>query len=401
MPRARAVVIELTAAERRVLKQRDRGGKTPWQDRVRARIVRRAARGQANERIARELGITVDTVRCWRGRFAAERLEGLQDRPRSGRPARFTPVQVAQVRALACQLPAETGVPLSCWSCPELAAELIKRKMVPAISASTVRRILADDPIKPWQHQSWISIRDPGFTEKASRVLELYQRRWDGEPLAEDEYVISSDAKPSIQARCRCHPTLAPGVSRTMRVSTSTSAKGALAYLAALDVHRAKVFGHCAPTTGIIPFMTLAGQVMTQEPYASARRVFWVVDNGSDHRGEAAAKRLAKAHPNAVLVHTPVHASWLNQVECFFSIVQRKVLTPNDFTDLSQVEQRLLDFQDRYNATATPFRWKFTAGDLAEVIARIDRHEPTPPPPAPKKTRTARKKKPVTTPQAA
>jgi hypothetical protein len=272
--------------------------------------------------------------------------------------------------------------------------------MLPAISASTVRRILADDPIKPWQHQSWISIRDPGFTAKAFRVLELYQRRCDGKPLAAGEYVISCDAKPSIQARCRCHPTLAPGVARMMRAGHEYERKGALAYLAALGVHRARVFGHCAPTTGIIPFMTLVSQVMSQEPYASARRVFWVVDNGSDHRGEAAAKRLAKAHPNAILVHTPVHASWLNQVECFFSIIQRKVLTPNDFTGLAQLEQRLLAFQDRYNATAAPFKWKFTAADLADVIARIDRHEPTPPPPAPRKPRTARRK-PATTPQAA
>jgi transposase len=400
MPGARAVLIELTAAERRVLRQRDRGGKTPWQVRVRARIVRRAARGHPNERIARDLGVTADTVRCWRGRFAAGRLDGLADLPRSGRPSRITAVQIAQVRALACQLPAETGVPLSRWSCPELAAELVKRQMLPAISASTVRRILAGDPIKPWQHQSWISIRDPGFTAKATRVLDLCQRRWDGAPLAADEYVISSDAKPSIQARCRCHPTLAPGAARAMRAEHEYERKGALAYLAALDVHHAKAFGHCAPATGIVPFMTLAAKVMSQEPYASARRVFWIVDNGSGHRGQAAAKRLAKAHPNCIMVHTPIHASWLNQAECFFSIVQRKVLTPNDFTGLAQVEERLLAFQDRYNATAAPFKWKFTATDLAEVITRIDRHEPTPPPPAPKKAPAARKK-PATTPQAA
>jgi transposase len=385
MPRARAVLIELTAAERRILKQRDRGGKTPWQVLVRARIVRRAARGHPNERIARDLGVTTDTVRCWRGRFAAARLDGLAGLPRSGRPPQITAVQIAQVRALACQLPAETGVPLSRWSCPELAAELIRRQMLPAISASTVRRILAGDPIKPWQHQSWISIRDPGFTPKATRVLDLYQRRWNGAPLRDDEYVISSDAKPSIQARCRCHPTLPPGVARAMRVEHEYERKGALAYLAALDVHHAEVFGHCAPATGIVPFMTLAAKVMGQEPYASASRVFWIAGNGSDHRSQAAAKRLAKAHPNCIMVHTPVHASWLNQVECFFSIVQRKVLTPSDFTGLAQLKQRLLAFQDRYNATATPFKWKFTATDLAEVIAWIDRHEPTPPPPTPKK----------------
>src|SRR5487761_1499750 len=376
VPRACAVVITLTAAERHILKDRARGGRTPWQVRVRARIVRRAAAGQSSERIARELGICAGTVRCWRSRFAAGRLGGLADLRRSGRPCRITPVQVAQVRALACQLPAETGVPLARWSCPDLAAELVSRQMLPAISASTVRRILAADPIKPWQHQSWISIRDPGFIPKATRVLELYQRRWDGVPLGDDEYVISSDAKPSIQARCRCHPTVAPGVSRMMRVEHEYQRKGALAYLAALDVHRAQVFGHSAPTTGITPFMTLVAQVMSQEPYASARRVFWVVDNGSDHRGEAAVKRLAAAYPRAVLVHTPIHASWVNQVDIYLSIVKRKALTPRDFADLAALEQRLLGFERHYEVSAKPFEWKFTRADLAALMRRLAAHRP-------------------------
>ena len=121
--------------------------------------------------------------------------------------------------------------------------------------------------------------------------------------------------------------------------------------------------------------MNLVEQVMTQEPYASAKRVFWVVDNGSSHRGQASIDRLAKRFPNAVMVHTPVHASWLNQVEIFFSIVQRKVVTPNDFTSLDQVEDRLTAFEQRYNATARPFRWKFTPADLEDLMARIERHE--------------------------
>jgi hypothetical protein len=120
--------------------------------------------------------------------------------------------------------------------------------------------------------------------------------------------------------------------------------------------------------------MALVEQVMTQEPYASAKRVFWIVDNGSSHRGRKAIDRLAKAFPNAVLVHTPVHASWLNQVEVFFSIVQRKVVTPNDFTDLDQVRDRLRGFEVRYNATAQPFQWKFTTSDLDDLLARLDQH---------------------------
>ncbi|WP_251018441.1 transposase [Streptomyces sp. ISL-1] len=159
-----------------------------------------------------------------------------------------------------------------------------------------------------------------------------------------------------------------------MRVNHEYQRGGALAYLAAYDVHRARVLGRCETTTGIVPFMNLVTQVMTSEPYASAKRVFWIVDNGSSHRGKKAIDRLTAAFPNAVMVHTPVHASWTNQVEIFFSVVQRKVVAPNDFTDLDQVRDRLRAFEDRYNATAQPFQWKFTTSDLDDLLARLDRH---------------------------
>jgi hypothetical protein len=317
----------------------------------------------------------VDTVRRWRARFAAGGPAALADRKRSGRPARFTPVQAALVKALACQLPAEAGTPLSRWSCPELAREAVARGIAETISASTVRRRLAADALKPWQYQSWIFIRDPDFQAKAARILDLYAGTWQGEALGEDEYVLSGDEKTSIQARCRCHPTLAPGRARAMRVNHEYERGGAVAYLCAYDVHQAQVFGRCEATTGIVPFMNLVDQVMAREPYASAKRVFWVVDNGSSHRGQASIDRLAKAYPHAVLVHTPVHASWVNQVEIFFSIVQRKVVAPNDFTDLDQIRDRLRAFETRYNAAAQPFQWKFTTTDLEDLLARLDRHE--------------------------
>ncbi|MFD5300853.1 IS630 family transposase [Streptomyces mutabilis] len=350
------------------------GHKTEYRLRVRAQVVLHAARGRSNARIARETGLHLDTVRVWRGRFANGGLPALADRTRSGRPARFTPVQVTEAKALACQLPAETGVPLARWSCPELAAELSTRGITDSVSASTVRRWLREDALKPWQYRSWIFIRDPDFRTKAQRVLDLYDRTFEGTPLGEDEYVLSSDEKTSVQARCRCHPTLAPGRARAMRVDHEYGRGGALAYLAAYDVHRAKVFGRCEPKTGIVPFMNLVEQVMTTEPYASAKRVFWVVDNGSSHRGRRAVDRLAGRFPNAVMVQTPVHASWTNQIEIFFSIVQRKVIRPNDFTDLAQVRDRLRVFEDRYNTTAQPFQWRFTTSDLDDLLARLDRH---------------------------
>ncbi|MCK7626098.1 helix-turn-helix domain-containing protein [Streptomyces sp. RS10V-4] len=211
LPVACARPIFLRAAERERLKKMAYGHKTEYRLRMRAQVVLHAARGRSNARIARETGLHLDTVRCWRDRFADRGLAALSDRERSGRPPSYTPLQVAEAKALACRLPAETGVPLARWSCPELAAELAARGITGPVSASTVRRWLRDDALKPWQHRSWIFITDPGFRAKAGRVLDLYARTWQGVPLGADEYVISADEKTSIQARCRCHPTLAPG----------------------------------------------------------------------------------------------------------------------------------------------------------------------------------------------
>ncbi len=205
-------------------------------------------------------------------------------------------------------------------------------------------------------------------------MLDLYARIWDGRPLGENDYVICADEKTSIQARCRCHPTLPPGKARAMRVEHDYDRGGALAYLAAWDVHRGRIAGRCEDTTGIAPFARLVAQVMTAEPYASADRVFWIVDNGSSHRGAASAQRMASTWPTAQLIHLPVHASWLDQAEIYFSVVQRKVLTPNDFTGLDQIRGRLAAFETRYNAIARPFDWKFSRTDLSDLLRRIDTH---------------------------
>lgn len=281
---------------------------------------------------------------------------------------------VAEVKELACELPATTGIPLSRWSCIELARELVLRRVVEAISASTVWRVLRDDAIRPWLHRSWIFPRDPDFATKAARALDLYARVFEGQALGEGEFVVCADEKTSIQARCRCHPTLSPGRARLMRVEHEYERRGALAYLAAYDVHRARVMGRCEDATGIVPFGRLVEQVMTSEPYASAERVFWIVDNGSSHRGRRSIERLEGAWPTLRLIHLPVHASWLDQCEIYFSIVQRKVVSPNDFTDLDEIAHRLAAFEDRYNELAEPFDWSFGRDDLDKLLARIDAH---------------------------
>lgn len=183
----------------------------------------------------------------------------------------FPPTVVIAIKALACELPHEQGVPLSRFSMSELKREAVARGIVAEIGEKTILRWLSEDAIKPWNHRSWIFPPDPDFEVKAGRIPDLHEGLW------------------------------------------------------------ARVFGRCESSTGIEPFNRLVQQVMSREPYCSAQRVFWVVDNGSSHRGQASIDRLQGRWHNLVLVHTPVHASWLNQVEIYFSVVQRKVLTPNDF----------------------------------------------------------------------
>ena len=249
-------------------------------------------------------------------------------------------------------------------------------------SASTIARWLSEDALKPWQHRSWIFPTDPAFLEKAGPVLDLYQGRFEGKLLHPGEFVICADEKPSIQARRRIHETLPPAArSRGQRVEHTYERGGALTYLAALDIgrqggRRPRVFGRSEPRGAIDPFDRLVRQLMSKEPYASARRVFWIVDNGSSHRGQKAVDRLERRWPNLVLVHLPVHASWLNQIEIYYSIVQRKVLEPNDFANLAELARTLNTFEHRWNKIAEPFDWRFTRDDLAALIDRLAAYEP-------------------------
>lgn len=281
---------------------------------------------------------------------------------------------VVAVKALACELPHESGLPLSRFSIPDIKREVIRRGLVASVGETTLWRWLTEDAIRPWSHRTWIYPRDPAFQEKANRVLDLYAGRWQGRPLTADDYVISTDEKTSIQARRRIHATLPTAAGRPMRVEHEYERKGAWAYLVAWDVRRAKIHGRCEDKTGIAPFERLVEQVMNQEPYRSARRVFWIMDNGSSHRGERCVTRLKQRWPTITVVHTPIHASWLNQVEVYFSIVQRKVLTPNDFATLVELKDHLLQFQTYYEAAANPFQWKFTRRDLAKLLSKLNAH---------------------------
>jgi hypothetical protein len=263
------------------------------------------------------------------------------------------------------------GLPFSRLSVEDIRQEVLEQGWVADISGATIWRWLSRDAICPWRHRTWIFPRDPRFAEKAGPILDLYRGHWKGQPLGSGDFVISADEKTSIQARRRIHASRPPAPGHPALVEHEYERRGAWAYLAAWDVRRAKIFGRCEATTGIVPFDRLVEDVMGQEPYRSARRVFWIFDNGSSHRGQKAVQRLQGRWPSIIPVHTPVHASWLNQVEIYFSIIQRKVLTPCDFASLADLETALLAFQYRYEKSAAPFRWTFTRDDLAALMQRL------------------------------
>jgi hypothetical protein len=268
------------------------------------------------------------------------------------------------------------GLPLSRFSRAELRRHVLTTGIVAQISGMTIWRWLREDAIRPWTHRSWIFPRDPDFARKAGRVLDLYHRRWQGRRLGSRDFVLSADEKTQIQIRSRRHPVRPPGPGRPMRVESDYTRHGTCAYLAAWDVHRAAVFGHVVDKISILAFDALVADVMEQPPYCTARRVFWVVDNGTIHRGHRAIDRLRARWPNLVLVHLPVHASWLNQVEIYFSVVQRKALTPADFSSRDAIATRILGFQAHYQKVARPFEWRFTRRDLARLLNRCETTQP-------------------------
>lgn len=281
----------------------------------------------------------------------------------------------AFVTAIACETVAQTQQPLSRQSLADLtqrANSVLSRPM----SRSTVWRILRQDVIKPWQYEHWIFPRDPHFARKAAPILDLYAGLWEGKPLGPKDYVLCSDEKTSIQARDHRDHETPPKPRRRRRVDPEYKRQGALQYLAAWDVHRGRIVGRCEAKTGIAPFGRLVDQILEIAPYNEAERLFVIVDNGTSHRGQASIGRMKTRDARIILLHTPVHASWLNQVEIYFSIIQRKVLTPNHFPNLDAVRLRLALYEELSNAKPKPFRWKFTRQKLEKWLHRMGSHLP-------------------------
>jgi hypothetical protein len=338
---------------------------------IRILIILLADAGKTIAATASILGCCEQTVLNQRKRFLERRSEGpvaaLMDLPRSGRPVIHGAQKQAHTIAVVCEILHTHQQPLSRFSTTDLHQLVIREDSLADLSYGSFARILSQNALKPWRYRYWLFPRDPEFVTKACVVLDLYAGFWQGQRLKADECVLSADEK-TIQVLRRCHPGLPAIPGYEQRVEFEYKRLGTVAYHAAWDVFRGHIFGRVAPNTCIDTFNDLVHMVMTQEPYRHSSRTFWIVDGGCAHHRSTFPARLQGMYPNAVAVHLPTHSSWLNQIEIYFSIVQRKVLTPLDVADKETLTTRLLDFQDYYQETAQPFDWKFTAADLKKRL---------------------------------
>lgn len=243
------------------------------------------------------------------------------------------------------------------------------------LSYSTVWRRLAEDALRPWLQEQWLFPQDPRFLERAAPALDLYHRRWEGKRLGKSDVVLCADEMTNLQALSRLHRGLPPAPGRRGRYEFEYERHGTLCYLAFLEVFTGRIYGETTQQNGIEPFERTLRHCLLQPHLAAAERIFLIVDNGCAHHPSTSPSRIQAQFPQVTVVHLPTHASWLNQIEIFFSILRRKALTPADFESVDALQERILRFQCRYNEQAEPFTWNYTRKQLADYLKRVARHE--------------------------
>jgi transposase len=285
----------------------------------------------------------------------------------AGGPRVFPPIVATHLVKLACELPDDEARSLSTWTCAGLARTLIRDRIVDTISASSVQRILASEKLKPWRVHHWLSSkvpRDNHFRETVSSICDLYTRK-----LGPRERVLSLDEKTSLQPRTRTsrNRPAQPGNGPVV-VEHEYVRKGALNLFAAFDTRTGRVLGILRKRKRQIEFIELLEAIDRTTP-ASVTLIHLLCDNLSIHAGRLARAWLA-AHPRFRMHFTPVHCSWMNQVEQWFSILQRKRLRAPNFADLADLEAKILAFIDEWNEIAHPFHW--TAKSFEKVLKSVD-----------------------------
>lgn len=333
----------------------------------RARVVLLLAQGEGYASTARKVGLSQRHTHKWAKRVAEQGVSGLQDKPRPGRKPTFSPAIALHLVKMACELPDLRGRSLSQWDCAELARQLVAEGMVSSISAQSVRRILTHHRLKPWRHHLWLSPkvpRDAAFATAVVNLSDLYTR-----DLAPHEMVLCVDEKTSLQPRTRKAKTLPPEPGKPMRVESEYQRKGALHLFAAFDTRSGKVYHCTGERKRQVEFIVLLDKLEREiDPAITAIHI--VLDNLRMHKGKQVQAWLAQ-HPRFQFHYPPVHCSWMNQVEQWFSILQRKRFAIANFADKADLAQRLDAFVREWNTHAHAFRWSRKSFDKALAKCEI------------------------------
>jgi len=349
---AHAKQIEIAPEDRPVL-ERWAGARAAERRLVdRARIVLLAGEGRPAAEIAERVGCGLETAKRWRRRYERQGLDGLRDLPKSGRPLTHDQEARARLIALACTRPPDTeeGVRRERWTYRELGEQV-------GMSESQAHAILTAADLRPHLTEQWVmSELGPEFDAQAAAVCGLYLNP------PENAIVLSIDEKTSIAAREPARPDRPPAPGKPARRDSEYIRNGTQNLFAALEVHAGSVSGMTAPTRNRFDFLAFLDQLEAEVP--AGQQVVCILDNLSTHKTQEVEDWLDE-HPGWKFVFTPKHASWLNQVEIFFSILARRLLRHGAFTDPDDLATQMLAFVEHYNLTAKPFAWTYTGKVLA------------------------------------
>jgi transposase len=353
-----SVQLVLDEHQRSELERRVRAATSAQRDVQRARIILACAQAGSAVAVGHQVGVHPRTVERWRGRFRRAGLPGLQDCPRPGRPAKFGPVTRLELIALACE-PVDRGAGTTTRTIAALVQEAEGRGLVPGISRSSYQRMLVAGELRPHRVRSWLHSPDPQFREKVTAITELYLHPPAG------AVVLSIDEKTGMQALERRFPDRPAALGRPGRREFEYTRHGTQSLLCAFEVHRGRVVAECRDTRTAADLVSFMETVARQYPEGPVH-VIWdclnIHFNGTEQRWTAFNAR----HGDRFVFHyTPKHASWVNQVELFFSILQRQCLRPGSFRSPAALRTAVLAFVATWNRDrAHPFRWTFTGYPL-------------------------------------
>lgn len=349
----------------------------PYGEVVRAKVILLSNQHPEweNSQITQAVGCSLTTVKKWRQRWVNGDTS-LQDSPRSGAPRLFSPIERAQIIALACSKPKDHGQVWQRWSGTKLAQVAIQEGMVDGIGATTIRDWLRADKIKPWQYHSWQKPSDPELVQKGAPVLELYENA--PQKAQEGEMSCSIDEKTSIQARNPVHETEPAKPEQPVRVAARYERKGALNLFCALIVATGIVLSQCSARRRFCDFQAFLLTLFALARGKGVKVLNLILDNGPTHAPKQLAKWISSLKlPFEVRIFwLPKYASWLNQVEIIFSKVQRDVLTPNDFQDTMALEKSLLTYCNQLNIHPKPIKWTFTKDKFYAKFAPPGQQQP-------------------------